>query len=50
MRYWRKNPRVEWLKAAQLGYKPPEARRSEQRDIGDLLRQFGVTPGVTHSE
>jgi hypothetical protein len=46
-RYWSKNPKVDWLKAAQLGYKPPEARKSERRDLSDLARQLGVTPGRT---
>ena len=65
-RYWSSHPRVDWLKAAQLGYKPPAvlvpktrvprgplpaASSSGARPGTDLLERFGVlAPGMMYRE
>ena len=58
--HWLKHPRVEWLVAGYLKYKPPENRRGlklplAQKDTkgaapADLAAYFGLKPGQSYSE
>lgn len=48
-RHWRRHPRVEWLAAAYLKYRPgPDAGMgtSGGGNMEQLARMFGATPGL----
>jgi hypothetical protein len=45
-RFWKKQPRIEWLKAAQMGYKPKEDT-NQKAELYQLAAQMGVSPGTT---
>lgn len=47
-RHWRRHPRVEWLVAGFVGYKPPaDAIKQKQSDGAELMGLFGMSPGQT---
>jgi hypothetical protein len=43
-RHWREQPRVEWLVAGYLGYKPPSAIRTPQRPVWQAPQPSSTGP------
>jgi type II secretory pathway component PulM len=41
-RHWRTHPRLEWLAAAYLKYRPPEEKKAAMGGMADLFRHMGV--------
>ena len=53
-KFWNKHPRVEWLKAMELGVKPTGGKTGfknmPKKGIDELISKFGLSPGSKVSQ